>query len=318
MRFCLTLLALWMVACTAAPPTPVPTMPLPTPTALPPTPLPSPTVPAPTATAPASLLFDGTRALELAQAQCDIGPRPAGSAALLETRDWIERTLAAEGWTVIRQDGTFQGVPIHNVVGVKGTGDARMVGAHFDTRPVADQDPTHPEQPIIGANDGASGVAVLWNWRAPSSCRRAPRCNSPSLMRKIGAIWKGGPLAWGARQLAEGLDALSLARPEAMVVLDMIGDADLQIFREQNSNAALNDELFGIAEGLGFGNAGFYNEDKWTIIDDHLPFIEQNIPAADLIDFDYPYWHTVEDTCDKLSADSLYKVGRVMELWLER
>ena len=103
----------------------------------------------------------------------------------------------------------------------------------------------------------------------------------------------------------------------AMVVVDMVGDADQQIFREGNSDQTLNDTLFGIADTLGFSEKGFYNRGKHIIIDDHLPFLEQGIPAADLIDFDYPYWHTTEDTCDKLGEESLFRVGRVMEVWLE-
>ena len=108
-----------------------------------------------------------------------------------------------------------------------------------------------------------------------------------------------------------------MERPGSVVVLDMIGDADLQIHCERNSDVALNDVPFTIAIQLGFGDNGFYNTEKYAITDDHLPFLEQGIPAVDLIDFDYPYWHTVEDTCDKLSAESLFKVGRVIETWLE-
>ncbi|MDQ4075257.1 MAG: M28 family peptidase [Chloroflexota bacterium] len=273
---------------------------------------------APTASPTAiDLQFDGERALAHAEAQCAIGPRPAGSEALLETRDYIIETLEGEGWEIVRQDGEFMGVPIHNVIAVKGEGSARMVGAHYDTRPVADMDPENPQQPIIGGNDGASGVAALLELARVLEVPEGMQVQLAFFDAEDRGNLDGWPFSVGARQVAEGLGGLPIERPESMVVLDMVGDADLQIFRERNSDIALNDTLFGIADELGFDEDGFYNRERFTIIDDHLPFLEQGIPAVDLIDFDYPYWHTTEDTCDKLSAESLYKVGRVVEVWLE-
>ncbi len=104
--------------------------------------------------------------------------------------------------------------------------------------------------------------------------------------------------------------------PEAMVLVDMIGDADQQLYYEGNSNFALRGRLWAIAAELGFGDA-FIPQLKYTMIDDHVPFARRGIPAVDIIDFDYPYWHTVEDTADKASPDSLYRVGRTLEVWLE-
>jgi glutaminyl-peptide cyclotransferase len=96
---------------------------------------------------------------------------------------------------------------------------------------------------------------------------------------------KGWPFSVGAEYLATTPPA---PRPAAVVVLDMIGDADQQIFRERNSTIALGDEIVAVAARLGYEEQGFYNRPKWTIIDDHLPFLRQGIPAVDLIDFDYP------------------------------
>lgn len=266
---------------------------------------------------PADLLFEGEAAMQHAQAQCDIGPRPAGSEALLETRDYIEKTLEAAGWTVVRQDGVFRDVPIHNVIGIKGEGTPRMVGAHYDTRPVADKDPQTPTEPIIGGNDGASGVAALLELARVLEVPEGRQVQLAFFDAEDRGRLDGWPFSVGAELMAGAFDELSIEPPEAMVVLDMIGDADQQIFREKNSDQSLNDTIFAIAEELGFAEKGFYNQPKHTIIDDHLPFIKQGIPAADLIDFDYPYWHTVEDTCDKLGVESLFRVGRVMEVWLE-
>jgi glutaminyl-peptide cyclotransferase len=259
-------------------------------------------------------LFEGERAMEHAEAQCEIGPRPTGSEALLATRSYIEETVRAEGWTVVRQDGEFLGVPIHNVIAVKGEGVPRMVGAHYDTRPVADMDPANPEEPIIGGNDGASGVAVLLELARVVEVPEGRQVQLAFFDAEDRGNLEGWPFSVGAEMVAA---EMPVDRPEAMVVLDMIGDADLQIFRERNSDIALTDRLFEIAAGLGYAEDCFYNREKWTIIDDHLPFIQRGIPAAVLIDFDYPYWHTLEDTCDKLGVDSLYKVGRVMQTWLE-
>jgi glutaminyl-peptide cyclotransferase len=293
-------------------PSPAPSR-TPPPTSTPPiTPTPQPTAPTVDTTA---LQFDGAEAIAHAEAQCAIGPRPAGSEALLQTREYIESVLVANGWEVVRQDGEFMGVPIHNVIGIKGEGTPRMVGAHFDTRPVADQDPNNPTEPIIGGNDGASGVAVLLELSRILEVPEGRQVQLAFFDAEDRGNLEGWPFSVGARLVAT---EMPVDRPEAMVLLDMIGDADQQIFREQNSDQALNDTIFGIATALGFAETSFYNRGKYIITDDHLPFIEVGIPAIDLIDFDYPYWHTVEDTCDKLGADSLLRVGQVVEVWIEQ
>ena len=206
------------------------------------------------------------------------------------------------------------GVPIHNVIAVKGEGTPRMVGAHFDTRPVADQDTATPDEPIIGANDGASGVAVLLELSRILEVPEGRQVQLAFFDAEDRGNLEGWPFSVGANLVAT---EMPVDRPEAMVLLDMIGDADQQIFREQGSNQPLNDTIFGIAGALGHVDPGFYNQGKYIITDDHLPFIQVGIPAIDLIDFDYPYWHTVGDTCDKLGVDSLQRVGDVMETWLE-
>lgn len=291
----------------------------PAPSSTPPPTSTPPISPTPQPTAPtidsSTLAFDGAEAIAHAEAQCAIGPRPAGSEALLQTRDYIESVLVVNGWDVVRQDGEFMGVPIHNVIGVKGEGTPRMIGAHFDTRPAADQDPNNPTEPIIGGNDGASGVAVLLELSRILEVPEGRQVQLAFFDAEDRGNLDGWPFSVGARLVATDLP---VERPEAMVLLDMIGDADQQIFREQNSDQALNDTIFGIATALGFEGNSFYNRGKYIITDDHLPFIEVGIPAIDLIDFDYPYWHTVEDTCDKLGADSLLRVGQVVEVWIEQ
>ena len=104
--------------------------------------------------------------------------------------------------------------------------------------------------------------------------------------------------------------------PEYAIVVDMIGDADQNIYYEQNSSVPLREELWKIATDLGYEDT-IIPKQNHSIIDDHTPFLRAGIPAVDMIDFDYPYWHTVEDTLDKISPDSLERVGRVLERFLE-
>jgi Zn-dependent M28 family amino/carboxypeptidase len=105
-------------------------------------------------------------------------------------------------------------------------------------------------------------------------------------------------------------------RPQAVVVVDMVGDADQNIYYERNSDPELSVELWAVAADLGYSDS-IIPQPRHTIIDDHLPFVEQGIPSVDMIDFDYPYWHTLEDTADKVSPTSLERVGRTLEVWLE-
>jgi glutaminyl-peptide cyclotransferase len=106
--------------------------------------------------------------------------------------------------------------------------------------------------------------------------------------------------------------------PEYVVILDMIGDADLNINYEGESLRSAPDLVHGIwdtAAGLGYG-ASFIPTLKYTMIDDHVPFIRAGFKAIDIIDFDYPYWHTTSDTLDKVSAESLERIGRTMQTYL--
>jgi Zn-dependent M28 family amino/carboxypeptidase len=259
--------------------------------------------------------FDGKRAMKYAQAQCDFGPRTLGSEAHAKTRALIRDTLREAGWQVEVQQFQFRGQKIRNLIGKRGNdkGGPVLIGAHYDTRPVADRDLERRDGPIIGGNDGASGVAVMLE---------LARVLSPGLSPPVWLTFfdaedlgdlDGWPFAVGATHLARSLTVT----PTAVIVLDMIGDADLQIYQEGNSNPQLTREIWEVAARLGYGDA-FIPRRKWTMIDDHIPFLQRGFVAVDLIDFDYPYWHTHQDTCDKISSASLEKVGRVVQAWLSR
>jgi Zn-dependent M28 family amino/carboxypeptidase len=122
----------------------------------------------------------------------------------------------------------------------------------------------------------------------------------------------GWPWCVGSRYMAEHLQA----NPWAVVVVDMVGDVDQAFYYETNSEPRLQRELWDVAAGLGYGDV-FFKEKRWTIYDDHVPFAERGIPAAVIIDFDYVHWHTAQDTRDKVGTESLERVGRVLEAWLE-
>jgi Zn-dependent M28 family amino/carboxypeptidase len=105
--------------------------------------------------------------------------------------------------------------------------------------------------------------------------------------------------------------------PTTMILLDMIGDADQQLYWDHNSDPRLNEGIWQTASKLGFAQQ-FIPQYKWTMLDDHIPFAQRGIPAIDLIDFDYPYWHTTQDTADKVSPQSLERIGRTVTTWLEQ
>jgi glutaminyl-peptide cyclotransferase len=118
----------------------------------------------------------------------------------------------------------------------------------------------------------------------------------------------------GSRYMAANLNLSPL--PQAMILVDMVGDADQQIYFDTNSDRVLSAQLWTVAAQLGYGQH-FIPLPRYAMLDDHTPFAELGIPAVDIIDFDYPYWHTTHDTADKLSAASLARVGRTLESYLE-
>lgn len=286
------------------------------------------------ATSESANRFDGKHAYdEYLTAQMDFGARPAGSIALRQTGDYIIEQLKQNGWQVETQEFDYRGIPIRNITGKFGAGDLIILGTHYDTRPRADQDKQNPNAPVPGANDGASGVAVLLElaraldkaklkneiWLAffdaednggLNACdlRVAPQQDPTALCDTNEWDW-----SIGAQHVAENLPTT----PQAVIVVDMIGDADQNIYYERNSDAQLQETLWQIADKLGY-RQWFIPEFKWSMSDDHTPFLQKGIRAVDLIDFDYPSWHTTQDTADKVSAASLERVGRVLETWVER
>lgn len=260
-------------------------------------------------------LFDGARAYSHVQTQVAFGPRIPGTDGHALTQKWIQEEMLNSGWQVEVQESEALGHSIQNIVAKRGEGDPYIIiGAHYDTRMFADHDPD-PEnhtKPVPGANDGASGVAVL-----VELARVLPEDTVPVWLVFFDAEDNGYIANWdwilGSKEFVKN----NGIHPNAVVIVDMIGDADLNIYKEKNSDERLTNEIWDVAQSIE-NDTIFIPKYKHSMIDDHRPFLDAGIPAIDIIDFDYPYWHTVEDTPDKVSAGSLQAVGETLQMWILR
>lgn len=276
-----------------------------------PTPMLSPT-PSPT---PLPRTFQGDLAYDWVIRQTDLGYRITGTETSLKAGDMYIEALQGLGWETREQTFTYKETPVRNILAWRGDGPAVLIGAHYDTRRAADEE--DPSVPVLGANDGASGVAVLLELaRALDWAQVDNRIYLAFFDAEDNGRLDGWDWIVGSTYMAEHWGDNGEPELTAMVLADMIGDADQQIYYEGNSDPALSQELWRIAADLGYEDR-FIPQYKYTIIDDHVPFARMGIPAVDIIDFDYPYWHTTQDTPDKVSAESLEAVGRTIEVWLE-
>lgn len=262
--------------------------------------------------------FSGRRAMSHARQLVKLGPRPVGTEANRQAADYIEKEMLKLGWRVEQDCFAYRGEMLCNVIAKRGTGPIVLVGTHYDTRPVADRDPVDRSLPVPGANDGASGVAVLLE---------LARVLDPAATEQM-ELWlvyfdgeDSGDLAgweWavGARHLAQKVSQEPRYRPEYVIIVDMVGDADQTLYYEWSSSLWLKEALWDLADTLDYGDV-FVPRHRHHVIDDHTPFLQIGVPAVLIIDLDYPYWHTQYDTLDKLSARSLERVGHVLQVWLE-
>jgi Zn-dependent M28 family amino/carboxypeptidase len=265
--------------------------------------------------------FDGDEAFGFLRSQCDMGPRYPGSPGHAAIERYIIEKLAASGAEVSLQ--RFDAVPskgdtLHlvNIVARYRESSSRriLIGAHYDTRPRADRDPdaADREKPIPGANDGASGVAVLLELARLIGASKPPVGVDLVFFdgEDYGEEGSTRDYLFGSRRYAASLGG---DHPLAVIIIDMIGERGARIPIEGFSaaaSAALCERIYEIAKALGVVN--FVDSLGPSIIDDHLPFIQAGVPAIDLIDFDYPYWHTLADTPDKCASESLAGVGNVL------
>jgi glutaminyl-peptide cyclotransferase len=288
------------------------------------------------AAAPRPAPIDGERAYGYLKQICDLGPRPAGSAANTRQRQLVADHFRALGAVVREQPFTARDplsgapVPMVNLVGswFPARPQRVVLGAHYDTRPFPDLDPDPAlrKAPFLGANDGASGVALLMEIAHHLKDSPTPWGIDLVLFDGEELVYdRTGDYFLGSKEFARLYKAEQRkggragSRYAAGFVLDMVGDRELNIEQEPYSrrfNPRLVRDIWTIAGALGAG--GFRNRVGTEVLDDHLPLIDVGIPAIDLIDFDYPYWHTSQDLPEHCSGASLAQVGRVVTAWLAR
>jgi Zn-dependent M28 family amino/carboxypeptidase len=252
--------------------------------------------------------------MSLVRAQVAVGQRPAGSEQLRNLAVTLRDTLAAEPGTPL-EDVHFEPVPssgpqrgLRNIVGVlPGRAPAILIGAHYDTE-------WHP-QGFVGANDSAAGTAAVMG------LARSLPAELPENHREIRFVLFDGeedPPGCSDRDFQfcalRGSRAYAAAHPGEvgdMILLDYIANRGARIRREANSNQALWEQLRRAASEVGALEI-FPAGVQGGVIDDHIPFLEQGVPSIDLIDFNYPYADTVEDTVDKLDPAVLDEVGETV------
>jgi glutaminyl-peptide cyclotransferase len=258
--------------------------------------------------------FNSQRAFQDLAYQVNLGPRIPGTAGHTQTIDWILAQLAQAGWDAKVIDSQVNGLTAHNILARRGKGPVTLLGAHYDTRQFADQDreTAKRKDPVPGANDGASGVAVLLEL-----ARSLPVTADKQIWLVFFDLEDQGGI--GGRDFIEGSSAFAAQmteRPTKAVIVDMIGDANLNIYYEESSSKEDLQSIWKTAAGLGYSNS-FIPEYKYNMIDDHTPFLKMGIPSVDLIDFDYPSWHTTSDNLSGVSEKSLKVVGDTLWNWLQ-
>lgn len=275
--------------------------------------------------------FDAERAFKHIEKQVAYGPRPAGSAALGRLRAWLIEELKSYGLTVTTQpfvaktpSRKFPTLRMENVIAeLPGKiSEVIIIASHYDTKYMEDE-------VFVGANDAGSSTAVVLELARVLATMSPEERGFPHTIQFVffdgeEAIveWQGDDNTYGSRYFVERLQATGQAkRVKAMILLDMVGDADLSIPKEYQSSAWLADIFHDTAHELGYG--AHFPRTTHVIADDHIPFLKAGIPAVDLIDFTYgkdeasfgpggpenAYWHTARDTLDKLSPRSLKIVG---------
>ncbi len=279
----------------------------------------------------ARLDVDGARAQARVAFQVAAGPRVPGTPAHARILDWLSGELTRLGARVERQSfvDTSLGRPLAltNLIArfeprKPGPSAARpwiVLCAHWDSRPWADQDPdpAFRRQPVPGANDGASGVAVLLEV-AELMHRQPPPARVDLVFfdgEDQGRASQGQEFCLGSRHYAAELEA-SGRKPTAAFLFDMVGDRDLEIHPEvQSAERAANLVALVLEAARATGGVHFKPDPAYTITDDHVPLLEVGVPAVDIIDFDYPAWHTHLDLPDQTSPASLAETARVAA-WL--
>jgi glutaminyl-peptide cyclotransferase len=263
------------------------------------------------ATAPAKT-FSGTAALAYTAKAVSFGPRPDGSPAIARLRQYIRQQLAGCGCQVTADRFTAQTpdgpLPMENIIArfPGKSGRAIAISGHYDTKKMPN---------FVGANDGGSSTGFLLELAAV--LKGQPRTDDIYLIFFDGeeAVreWSDTDSVYGSRHLAEKWTADGTNRKlKALINVDMIGDKNFRLVWETGSTASLLTLVWDLADSLGYSAA--FPRQGGPVSDDHVPFLNARVPALDLIDFESQrtFWHTSEDTLDKLSATSFQILGHVV------
>lgn len=264
----------------------------------------------PAATQTPTTAFDAARAYDHVKKMVEIGPRPPGSEGIKKAQQYIERELRSYGLKVVGQEfvaNTTRGrVPMKNIIGeLPGQKtDIVIISGHYDTK---------LQPAFVGANDGGSSTAAVLEMA------RVLAGSKPDYTlwfvffdgEEAFVEWSandGKDNTYGSRYMVSRMTADSaIKRIKAMILVDMIGDKDLDLLRDEESTPWLVDVIWNTAHRIGYGKH-FLNEAS-AYDDDHIPFRRAGIPAIDIIDFNYgpdnQYWHTNKDTLDKVSGESI-------------
>jgi Zn-dependent M28 family amino/carboxypeptidase len=257
--------------------------------------------------------FDGKRAFAHVAKQVSFGPRPSGSQAILETQDYLQSELKSYGCTVetdsFTADTPIGRLPMKNIL-VKIPGDkpgAILLGTHYDTKRLEN---------FVGADDGGSSTGVMLEL-ARLLCTLHGRYNvwivffdGEEAMKE----WSDTDSRYGSRQMAARLaNSGDISKIRAFLLADIVGTRTPHFNRESDSTKWLTDLVWGVAKKLGYANT--FVDQSEQVSDDHDSFLKRNVPSVDVIDLDrvndVPYWHTPQDTLDKISAKTLAIVGHV-------
>ena len=262
--------------------------------------------------------FSGDKALAHVQRLVDLGPRPPGSEAIEKSRDYIESQLRLSGWQVTRQaftDDTPRGkVRFVNLIArfrAQGGAPSFLLCSHYDTK-------TFDTIRFVGANDGGSSTGLLLELARVLG-------QHPNLAAKVELVFFDGEEAYenfsetdglyGSRYFARQLaDAKTGKQFRGGILFDMVGDRSLDITLPTDSPVEMARDIFASAEALKLRNYFSYFDREMT--DDHTPLNRIGIPTLDMIDFDFAWWHTADDTIDKVNAQSLQVVGSVAAYYL--
>jgi glutaminyl-peptide cyclotransferase len=255
--------------------------------------------------------FDGTRAYEHVEQLVAIGPHPAGSDGIHRAQAYLVGQLKSFGCPVEEQDfhasTPIGDVAMKNILVKVVSADPSLIlyASHYDTKRIDN---------FVGADDGGSSTGVLLELARIVCARKNAHTIWLAFLDGEEAFnfqWADPDNTYGSRELAASL-ALSgtLRRVKAMVLVDMVGPANPVYKRESNSTPWLTEILWSTAARLGYANV-FINE-SITLSDDHLAFLNRDVPAADIIDFEVPYWHTTSDTLDKIDPRTLAITGHVL------